>query len=108
MVDRSKVVLVECRLSRASFPTMCFFRVQSVAGEFHGVVPIEYCYTADRQRVNKELPAGQTIDGLLVGVEWKRTLEGVVQVELPDGELYDIPSELVQRVGEPSGVPVQS
>ncbi len=104
MAVHEQVVFVKCRLSRGSVPTQCLFRVTTIAGDFHGVAPLHYCYSPDRKQLDKELPRGKEVEGLAAGIAWDRPYGGIVRVELPDGELYDVSDELVSPVETPRRV----
>lgn len=107
-MNREQVVFVKCLLSRGSVPTQCLFRVRAVSGYFHGIAPLHYCYKADRQHLDTELPPGREIEGLLVGINWGRTSSGVARVELPDGELYEVDDQTISPAETLHRVPIES
>jgi hypothetical protein len=107
-MSRESVVFVKCQLSRGSVPTQCLFRVDTISGMLHGIAPLHYCYTTNRQRLDAAPPSGSTNDGLLVGIEWSRPSSGVARVELPDGELYDVNEDLIFPAETPDRVPIES
>jgi hypothetical protein len=107
-MSREKVIFVKCLLSRGSVPTQCLFRVHTVSGPLHGIAPLHYCYTEDRQRFDIAPLTEREIEGLLVGIECGRSSSDTVRVELPDGELYDVSEDLILPAEMPDRVSVKS
>jgi hypothetical protein len=107
-MERERVVLVKCRLSRGGFPSECVFRVTEPGnGPLTGTAPLHYCYDANHNRLQAEIAANQEIEGAVAGVEIEPRKPGDVRVYLPDGEVYVVNPNLIITVGASDRVPVQ-
>jgi hypothetical protein len=111
-MEREKVVLVRCSFLRGAFPHERIFVIRLADGwEYRGVAHSAYCLTLDHQPVGDAPPSGSELEGLLMGIQIARIDDGLVRVQLPDGDVYELPED---QLDVPSGsrgnirVPVES
>lgn len=105
-MEGEKVVFVRCDFRRGGFPSERVFVLhQSERRELRGTAPVQYCYTADRRPLGDEPAHGETVAGLVVGLEIPGTAP---RVYLPDGNVYDLDASLIMPVprGGVENVPV--
>lgn len=105
-----EIVLVKCRFSRGGFPAERVFHIQgSQGGIFSGIAPVDYCYSQDRTPLRGDIPRGEKVDGLLAGVTLgTKNGDEALRVYLPNSEVYDIDSDLIESQGDPTRVSLQS
>jgi len=94
----AKEVFVKCRFTRGGFGHDRVFWIPTPdnSGEYRGVAFIGYCFRRDRTPLRpEEPPPGQSLDGLVVA-RVVRVTDGVLTVQVPDGELCDIDPSIVE------------
>jgi hypothetical protein len=99
------LVLVRCELARGGFSSERVFRVKTLAGgTLAGVADLEYCFTAEKERLGADdPPAGKTVRGF-VAARVIRPENGSFLISVPDGSVASVQGNtLVQRSG--GGVP---
>jgi hypothetical protein len=106
-MQNENVVFVKCKLGRGGFPTERMFFIDSPrGGVYTGVAPARYCYTADKSPLDVEPARGQKVDGYLMGITLGN--DEPVRVYLPDNNIYEIDSALLEEKGSVARVPVES
>jgi hypothetical protein len=105
------VVFVPCVFLRGAFPHERIFVIRLRDGwEYRGVAPVAYCLTPDKRPLGDVPAAGSELGGLVVGIQISSE-DGLARVQLPDGELYELPEDQLHvpsRVGDGIHVPVES
>lgn len=98
---RNRTVLVRAKLFRGVFPNDVFFVIDYHDGTQHiGFVYRDYCYAKDQEHIKipyDEWPESG-IDGLVIGVEFDTTQEGLKRVDMPNGSVYDLRPEDIEEV----------
>jgi hypothetical protein len=105
-----KVVFVPCQFRRGAFPHERIFIIRLEGGwEYRGLAPVTYCLKPDLSPLG-ELPlADAEVEGRIVGIQIGLPRNGSARVQLPDGEVYELPEDrLVSALGAESHVPVES
>ncbi len=88
---KGKVVFVRCAFLRGNFPNDRFFVIRSEVGtELEGTASVDFCYTRDKTPLGDAPPAGQEVDGLVVGIVVGELQDGTLRLHLPDGEIYEL------------------
>jgi hypothetical protein len=108
-MPRDEVVLVKCRFTRGGFPTELVFHVAYPAGgELSGIAPREYCFNKDKRPFEKRLARGQEEEGYVVGlVVGPGEGSGVLRVNLPDNDIYEVEEGQLIRNGDLADVCLQ-
>jgi hypothetical protein len=109
-MPEEKVVWVKCQFSRGGFPTELVFHIAAPGqGTYTGVAPVGYCYGEDWLPVRGEVLRGKMIPGYLPGIAFgSAPADKPVRVYLPDGEVYEIDRNLIERKAEPARVLLES
>lgn len=112
MMIKEKVVLVKCVFLRGAFPHERVFVIRlGDDWEYRGVAPAAYCFDRDGQPFVDSSMGESEVEGMLIGIQIASGADGVARVQLPDGELYDLPEDrlvIPSRVGSGVNVPVKS
>ena len=110
-MERASTIYLTCKLTRSGFSTERVFRSEQADGqECIGAAPVHYCWTLDGEKIGDDVPKrGESILGLVAG-HILANGGGTAQVELPDGQLIEVPTaQLVSMsVERYSNVPVRS
>jgi hypothetical protein len=109
-MPREEVVFVKCEFTRGGFPTELVFHVAAPkGGTYVGAAPVAYCRGKDRRPLQGEIARGTRVQGFLPGVALGLIdRDAPTRVYLPDGEVYEIGSNLLERKEEAARVPLQS
>ena len=98
---RGEVVLVPCSFSRGGFPSELVFHIPVPGGELVGVAPRDYCFNRDKKPISSQLQRDETMQGYVVGLLLgDAEPSGMSRVNLPDNDVYEIPTPLLVRNGE--------
>lgn len=103
-----RAVFVQCRFTRGGFGHERIFWIPTPdgSGEYRGLAFIGYCYNRNRNPIAaEEPPPGESVKGFVVARRIKELDGGLVTVQVPDGELCDIDSSIIE---ETKDVPVGS
>jgi len=110
-MNRERVVFVPCVFLRGAFPHERIFVIRLRDGwEYRGVAPVAYCLTPDKRPLGDVPAAGSEVKGLVVGIQISSE-GGLARVQLPDGELYELPEDQLHvpsQVKDNIHVPVES
>ena len=101
-------VFVQCRFTRGGFGHERVFWIPTPdgQGEYRGLAYIAYCYRSNRKPLSPdEPPPGESINGLIIGRWISESDDGIVTIQVPDGELCEVSSSIIQ---EGKDVPVGS
>lgn len=102
-----RTVFVRCRFTRGGFAHERIFYIPTPDGngEYRGLAFINYCYKSAKKRLLEgEPPAGESIEGLLVGRLISEE-DSIATIQVPDGELCDVSTNAIQEYRD---VPVGS
>jgi hypothetical protein len=92
-----KVVFVPCTFRRGAFPHERIFVIDLEGGSFYqGVASVAYCLKADLSPLGDLPRAEQEIKGKIVGIQITRPEDGIVRVQLPDSDVYDLPQDRLE------------
>jgi hypothetical protein len=92
------VVWVKCRFSRGGFPTERVFHITGPdGGDYTGIAPAKYCYAKDKKTLLPQPRRGETVEGFLRGISIGETDTGLLRVNLPNGENYEISEDQVRE-----------
>jgi hypothetical protein len=98
---RGEVVLVPCSFGKGGFPSELVFHIPAQGGELAGVAPRDYCFDRDKKPIASQLQRDETVQGYVVGLLLGNgDSSGTSRVNLPDNDVYEIPSPLLVRNGE--------
>lgn len=102
-MEKDRVVLVKCKLSRGLVESQRIFRIDAPGGgSLYGSADLRYCFMPQRQKLQPHMAStDQEEDGLVLGilVESKEE-ESLVRVQLPNGDVYEINEDLVDAASE--------
>jgi len=97
IMEKEKVVFVPCRFERGAFPHERTFVIQLDDGwEYRGTAPLSYCFMDDRRSLSDLPPEGSDAKGRIVGIQIAPSEGGNARVQLPDGEVYELPEDHFQ------------
>jgi hypothetical protein len=107
-----KVVFVPCVFRRGAFPHERIFVIHLDEGwEYRGVAPLTYCFKPDGRTHLGDLPlADEEVGGKIVGLQITPLRDGIARVQLPDGEVYELPEDRFETRSRAKGlyVPIES
>jgi hypothetical protein len=99
-----KVVLVPCVFRRGAFPHERIFVISLDEGwEYRGVVPVTYCLKPDWTPLGDLPLADEEVGGKIVGLQITPARDGVARVQLPDGEVYELPEDRFETQSRAEG-----
>lgn len=100
-MSQNRTVFVPCVFRRSAFSGERVFVIRYGDGWEHcGVASVAYCLSPDRSPLGDGPPAGSEAGGVVMGLQIAPSEGGVARVQLPDGEVYDLPESRIE-VKEP-------
>jgi hypothetical protein len=109
-MPRGEVVQVKCFFTKGGFPSELVFHIPVPGGsELAGVASTDYCFDKQKKPLTAQLKSDERVEGYVFGLLLTGGgSSGTARVNLPDNDVYEIPTALLVRNGELAHVPQQS
>lgn len=99
-----KVVFVPCVFRRGAFPHERIFIIHLDGDwEYRGVAPVNYCLKSDSSPLGDLPPADRDVEGKILGIQITPSADGAARVQLPDGEVYELPEDRFESPSRAEG-----